>query len=146
MLGLLFLGDRRSRRRGGRLRLRILLRCRKILAHPGLEFADALAEASQDALWTADAENGRLTFDERYIPPALDARASPRLAGFISDIIGRAGQRAEELALRAVEATDGGAETFASFLLLQALNKWTPGLAHLEALPGVGHELGDRLS
>src|SRR6201999_2842257 len=72
--------------------------------------------------------------------PSLDLRASPRLTGFITDIIGRAGQRADELALRAVEATDGGAETFASFLLLQALNRWTPVLAHLNALPAAHPE------
>lgn len=87
-----------------------------------------------------EVHNGRLIFDERYVPPSLDLRASPRLTGFIADIIGRAGQRADELAVRAVEATDGGAETFASFLLLQALNRWTPVLAHLDALPAAHPE------
>jgi type VI secretion system protein ImpJ len=87
-----------------------------------------------------EVQNGRLMFDERYIPPCLDVRASTRLTGFLSDIIGRAEQRSEELALRAVEATEGGAETFASFLLLQAINKWLPQLQHLLALPGVHPE------
>jgi type VI secretion system protein ImpJ len=49
-------------------------------------------------------------------------------------------QRADELAIRAVEATDGGAETFVSFLLLQALNRWIPMLQHLESLPMVHAE------
>jgi type VI secretion system protein ImpJ len=84
--------------------------------------------------------DGALTLDDRYIPPALDIRASARLSGFLSDIIGRAGQRIEELALRAVEAEDGGAETFANFLLLQALNRWKGQLAHLAALPMVHPE------
>ena len=84
--------------------------------------------------------NGTVMLDERYIPPTLDIRASPRLAGFLNDIIGRAEQRVDELAQRAVEATDGGAETFASFLLLQALNRWTPVLAHLQSLPLVHPE------
>ena len=84
--------------------------------------------------------NGAVMLDERYIPPCLDIRASPRLAGFLNDIIGRAEQRVDELAERAVEATDGGAETFASFLLLQALNRWTPVLAHLQNLPMVHPE------
>lgn len=87
-----------------------------------------------------EVHDGVITFDERYVPPALDIRATPRLTGYLSDIIGRAGQRVDELAHRAVEATDGGAETFASFLLLQALNRWTPQLAHLAALPGVHPE------
>lgn len=85
-------------------------------------------------------QNKRLLFDDRYIAPALDIRACTRLKGGLSDIIGRADQRAEELAMRAVEATDGGAETFASFLLLQALNRWVPILNHLDSLPSVHPE------
>ena len=87
-----------------------------------------------------EVQNGALVFDDRFIPPALDVRASTRLSGFLSDIIGRAAQRVDELALRAVEATDGGTETFSSFLLLQALNRWTAQLEHLAALPSVHPE------
>jgi type VI secretion system protein ImpJ len=87
-----------------------------------------------------EVQNGRLVFDDRFIPPCLDIRASPRLAGFLTDIVGRADQRIDELSVRAVEATDGGAETFASFLLLQALNRWTQVLKHLIALPMVHPE------
>ena len=87
-----------------------------------------------------EVQNKRLMFDDRYIPPTLDFAAALRLRGAITDIVGRAVQRAEELALRAVEATDGGAETFASFLLLQALNRWVPVLQHVEGLPMVHPE------
>jgi type VI secretion system protein ImpJ len=87
-----------------------------------------------------EVNNGGVVFEDRYIPPALDIKASVRLSGFLSDIIGRASQRVDELALRAVEATDGGAETFASFLLLQALNRWHSQLKHLAALPLVHPE------
>lgn len=87
-----------------------------------------------------EVSNKRVLFDDRYIPPAQDCRASERLRGGLSDIVGRVEQRADELALRAVEATDGGAETFASFLLLQALNRWGPMLKHLESLPAVHPE------
>lgn len=85
-------------------------------------------------------QNKRLMFDDRYIPSSHDIRASQRLKGGLSDILGRADQRADELALRAVEATDGGSETFASFLLLQALNRWAPVLYHMEGLPMVHPE------
>lgn len=82
-----------------------------------------------------EVHNRRLMFDDRFIPPTLDKDAAGRLRGAVIDIVGRVEQRAEELALRAVEATDGGAETFASFLLLQALNRWLPVLQHAESLP-----------
>ncbi|WP_245842173.1 MULTISPECIES: type VI secretion system baseplate subunit TssK [Sphingomonas] len=85
-------------------------------------------------------QNRRAMFDDRFVPPAQDLRASPRLRGGLSDILGRATQRVEELALRAVEATDGGAETFASFLLLQCLNRWCPVLGHLQSMPDVHPE------
>lgn len=82
----------------------------------------------------------RVMFDDRYIPPAQDIAASRPLKHGLVDILGRCEQRADELALRAVEATDGGAETFASFLLLQALNRWIPVLRHLDSLPVVHPE------
>jgi type VI secretion system protein ImpJ len=82
-----------------------------------------------------EVQNGQLVFDERYIPPALDVRAAVRLHGFLTDIIGRADQRVEELALRAVEATEGGVDSIASFLLLQALNRCAAQLKHLASLP-----------
>jgi type VI secretion system protein ImpJ len=83
---------------------------------------------------------GAVVLDERYIPPVLDIAASPRLTGFLADIIGRAEQRIDELALRAVEATDGGAETIGNFLLLQLLNRSRAQLSHLAALPMVHPE------
>ena len=87
-----------------------------------------------------EVSNKQLVFDDRYIPPTLHIAAASRLQGGLTDVVGRVEQRAEELAVRAVEATDGGSETFASFLLLQALNRWLPMLRHLEALPTVHPE------
>jgi type VI secretion system protein ImpJ len=81
-----------------------------------------------------------LIFDDRHIPSCLDIRASPRLVGMISDIVGRAEQRVGDLALRAVENTDGGQDSFKSFLLLQALNRWVPMLTHLANLPALHPE------
>lgn len=85
-------------------------------------------------------QSKKVMFDDRYIPPCLDIAASRPLKHGLVDIIGRCEQRADELALRAAEATDGGAETFASFLLLQALNRWIPVLRHLDSLPMVHPE------
>jgi type VI secretion system ImpJ/VasE family protein len=84
--------------------------------------------------------NGQIQFDDRYIPPSADIRASVRLAGFVSDIIGRADQRGEELAIRAVDSAAGGSESLASYFILQAINRWGPQLKHLQSLPGVHPE------
>ena len=87
-----------------------------------------------------EVRNGSLIFDDRFIAPALDIKASPRLTGFLTDIVGRANQRIDELAIRAVDNADGGADAIGSFLLLQALNRWTPVLVHLSNLPSVHPE------
>lgn len=87
-----------------------------------------------------EVQNGRLIFDDRHIPSCLDVRASPRLVGMIKDIVGRCEQRVGELAIRAVENTDGGQDSFKNFLLLQALNRWSPMLSHLEHLPALHPE------
>lgn len=87
-----------------------------------------------------EVNNGRVVLDDRYIPPAQDLAAAGRLTGFLTDILGRAEQRVEELALRAVESTEGGSETFASFLLLLALNRWAPVLTHMKTLPALHPE------
>jgi len=84
--------------------------------------------------------NGQLQFDDRYIPPCADVRASVRLTGFLSDILGRAEQRGDELALRAVESADGGSEAIGSYFILQAINRWLPQLRHLQSLPGLHPE------
>ena len=84
--------------------------------------------------------NGQVVFDERYIPPSLSIRASSRLMSFLSDIQGRAEQSARELANTAVNTSEGGAETFVPFLMLQTLNRWLPVLQHYRALPVVHPE------
>jgi type VI secretion system protein ImpJ len=114
------------------------------MARPNLRFGitrdQTYGRVTLELARVREVRNGAIQFDERHIPPALDLRASPRLAGFLADIVGRAGQRVEELALRAVEAAEAGAESIANFLLLQALNRWRPQLAHLASLPMVHPE------
>ena len=75
-----------------------------------VKVAEAGQSLADDVARVREVRAGRLMFDDRFIPPTLDAEASARLRGGLNDLVGRAEQRAEELALRAVEATDGGAE------------------------------------
>jgi len=114
------------------------------LGRPNLRFGvtrdQTYGRVTLGAARVREVSNKRLMFDDRYIPPSLSLNASRRLEGALTDIAARIEQRADELALRAVEATDGGAETFGSFLLLQALNRWLPMLRHIEKLPTVHPE------
>lgn len=114
------------------------------IARPNLAFGIS-AEHTEGRVVLAlarirEVNGGRVVLDDQFIAPTLDVRGSARLKAMIVDIAGRAEQRVDELAIRAVEATRGGAETFASFLLLQALNRWGPVLAHQKSLPAVHPE------
>lgn len=81
----------------------------------------------------------RLVFDDRYIPPVIDIRAS-RLRSALSDLIGRQRQMSDELAITAAETAEGGQDAFRAFNLLQTLNRWGPVLDHMAAMPVIHPE------
>lgn len=106
----------------------------------GIEEADLAGRTKIGLARIKEVQGKRVVFDEAYIPPVLDIKASPALAGFLIDIIGRLDSRQDELSQRAVEGADGGTETFAAYLLLQLLNRWQPELRHLQRLDRVHPE------
>jgi type VI secretion system protein ImpJ len=75
-----------------------------------------------------------------FIPPMLDSQASSVLAGFANELHGLLHHRGEALAGRVSASGRGGAAEIAEFLLLMAVNRYEPVLAHLAALPGVHPE------
>ena len=81
----------------------------------------------------------KLIFDDRYIAPSLDIRASRRRSE-LTDLIGRGEQMVGELALRAAETTEGGQDTYRAFLLLQSLNRWSAILGHVATMPSIHPE------
>jgi type VI secretion system protein ImpJ len=72
--------------------------------------------------------------DRTFIPPSLDCRDTPRLAGYIRDLQGFLNQRGEALAARVGAGHDGTADT-GDFMLLQVVNRFDPLFAHLARLP-----------
>jgi type VI secretion system protein ImpJ len=73
----------------------------------------------------------QVVLDDRFIPTVLRASAAPRLATFLQEMQGLLHQRAEALAARAVATGRGGAAEIADFLMLQAVNRYEPLVAHL---------------
>lgn len=106
----------------------------------GIEEADLTGRTRIGLARVKELQGRRVVWDDAYIPPVLDIRASPALAGFLTDTIGRLDSRQDELSLRAVEGAEGGTETFAAYLLLQLLNRWQPELRHLSRLDRVHPE------
>jgi type VI secretion system protein ImpJ len=72
----------------------------------------------------------RVVVDERHIAPCLRIAAAPALATFAPELEGMLHQRAEALAARLAQPGARGVAEVADFLLLQAINRWRPLLAH----------------
>ena len=106
----------------------------------GVEEADLAGRVKIGLARIKERQGKRVIWDEAYIPPCLDLKASPTLTGFLIDILGRLDSRQDELSQRAVEGTQGGTETFAAYLLLQLLNRWQPELRHYQRLDRVHPE------
>lgn len=73
----------------------------------------------------------RVVLDDGFIPTVLDTRASRRLTTFTTELLGLLHQRGEALGGRVSATSRGAAAEIADFLMLQAINRYEPLLAHL---------------
>jgi len=108
----------------GRLRLRVLLEGAELGAYSYLGLARIVEQRADK----------NLVLDEGFIPPCLAVSASPRLAGFITEIAGLLHHRGDELAARIAGPGRGGVAEVAEFLLLQAVNRFEPVFRHLDGV------------
>jgi type VI secretion system protein ImpJ len=76
----------------------------------------------------------------KFIPSVLNCQAAPVLSGFVTELQGLLHARGETLATRVSGSGRGGAAEFADFLLLQAVNRYEPLVAHLATLNGLHPE------
>ena len=79
--------------------------------------------------------DGRVALDTGYVAPMLNLSAHAVLDGYLREIHGMLHQRGEALAARMVQPGRAGVGEVADFLLLQAVNRHQPQLAHLKRLP-----------
>jgi type VI secretion system protein ImpJ len=76
----------------------------------------------------------QVVLEDRFIPTVMICGVAPRLAMFLSELLGMLHQRGEALAARAVASGRGGAAEIADFLVLQTINRYEPVVAHYAAL------------
>ena len=76
--------------------------------------------------------------DDTFIPTVLQRGAANRLATFTTELLGLLHQRGEALGGRVAATGRGAASEIADFLMLQAINRYEPLLAHF-ADAGVMH-------
>ena len=72
----------------------------------------------------------QVILDDRFIPTVLHAGASTRLATFMTELLGLLHQRGDALGGRAAATGRGASAEIADFLMLQAINRYEPLLAH----------------
>jgi type VI secretion system protein ImpJ len=80
----------------------------------------------------------QVVLDEQFIPTILQIRAASRLATVTTELLGLFHQRGEALGGRVAATSRGAASELADFLMLQAINRYEPALAHI-ANTGVLH-------
>jgi type VI secretion system protein ImpJ len=83
--------------------------------------------------------NRAVILDNDYIPPCLLCGASNRLLGYLDEILGILRQRGDELARQASGRGAGTAE-IASFLMLQAINRFQPEFNHFRQVASIHPE------
>lgn len=72
----------------------------------------------------------QVVLDETFIPTVLHARTAPRLATLMTELLGLVHQRGEALGGRVAATGRGSAAEIADFLMLIAINRYEPLLAH----------------
>jgi len=73
----------------------------------------------------------QLVLEDRFIATVLDARAAPRLAMFMTELLGLLHQRGEALGAVVTSTGRSSSAEIADYLLLQAINRAEALLAHL---------------
>src|SRR3954471_17544737 len=76
----------------------------------------------------------QVVLSDTFMPTVLQVRTASRLASFTTELLGLLHQRGEALAGRVAATGRGAAAEFADFLMLQAVNRYEPLLAHYVAL------------
>jgi type VI secretion system protein ImpJ len=82
----------------------------------------------------------QVVLDDNFIPTVLQTRAASRLSTLMTEIVGLLHQRGEALGGRVSATGRGSAAEVADFLMLQAINRFEPLLAHYSDSGGLHPE------
>jgi type VI secretion system protein ImpJ len=105
----------------GALKTRLLLASEVTGAYATVPLAH-IVEVSSDS---------QVTLDDRFMPTAMRVGAVSPLSAFLSELLGMLNQRGEALSGRVVATGRGTTAEIADFLMLQAINRYEPVVAHL---------------
>lgn len=75
-------------------------------------------------------DDKNIILDESHLPTVLSLNASPKLTGFLQELVGLLHHRAEAIAGRLGDTRRGGTAEIADYLLLQVINRVEPFINH----------------
>ena len=111
----------------GKLRMRLLLETDDLSGYACIGLL-RIAEAREDK---------NVLIDDLYIPSCLDCNASPKLTGFLSELVGLLHHRGESIAGRLADTQRGGTAEVADYMMLQMINRLEPMANHLLQMQGL---------
>ncbi len=82
-------------------------------------------------------DDKNILLDDTYIPACLDCRQSPKLSGYLSELVGLLHSRGEAIAGRLADANRGGTAEVADYMLLQLINRLEPRARHMAHIEGL---------
>ncbi len=106
---------------------------------PSAEATDAYAAVPLAHVLEARSDK-RVILDDAFMPTVMHTRAATRLATFATELLGLLHQRGDALGGRVAATGRGAAAEFAEFLMLQAINRYEPLVAHYADGGGVHPE------
>jgi len=82
-------------------------------------------------------EDKNVLLDDSYIATCLDCKKSPKLAGYLTEVIGLLHHRGEAIAGRLADTNRGGTAEIADYMMLQLINRIEPMTNHLSKMNGL---------
>lgn len=82
-------------------------------------------------------EDKNVLLDDNYIASCLNVAKSPRLSGFLAELIGLLHHRGEAIAGRLADTHQGGTAEIADYMMLQLINRLEPMANHMASMNGL---------
>ncbi|MFT6986124.1 MAG: type VI secretion system protein ImpJ [Psychromonas sp.] len=79
-------------------------------------------------------EDKNVILDDNYIATCIDCAATPKLVGFLTELVGLLHHRGESIAGRLADTQRGGSAEIADYMMLQMINRLEPLANHLSKL------------
>ncbi len=111
----------------GKLRFRLLLESDDLSGYACIGLV-RIAESREDK---------NVLLDDNYIATCLDCNKSPKLNGFLTEVIGLLHHRGEAIAGRLADTNRGGTAEIADYMMLQLINRLEPMSNHLSNMKGL---------